>query len=147
MLSRTTGIAACTALIAALLALFATLAGTSTGSERRAAATGLLRVDGKLKPSTSMYTEGGFEYVTIRLSATRALILKHRYQLGKIKLTRRLPAGSYRLASWTQTCSGNCSHLDPPAYECGRTLRIKPSGSVRATVLSEVGKHCRISVR
>jgi hypothetical protein len=145
MAARLTGIAASIALASAMLATAAT---TSTGSARRAAADdGGLRLGEHLKPSNSLYTEGALEYVTIRKTGSRALVVRRKFALGKINLARRLPARRYRIASYTRTCSGNCDHLDPPAYACGRTVTIKRGATLRATVESQVGKVCRITVR
>jgi hypothetical protein len=147
MRARPTRIAASIAATAVVFAGFAALTATSPGSQRRAAARGVLRATGQLKPSSSVYTEGALEYVSVRRAGSGVLVLKREYPLGKIKLARRLLAGSYRLTSWTRTCSGNCGYLDPPGYACSRAIRIRAGTTLRAIVVSEVGKHCRITVR
>lgn len=133
----------------AILAI-ATLLGASAQvatSQGSAAGSGLLRVNERLSDSGSVYVEGAYEYLSLRIASSDRLILKRRFALGKISLSRRMVPGRYRVTSWTRSCSGNCSHLDPPTLGCRRIVRISSGATRRATVLSQVGKRCRIAVR
>jgi hypothetical protein len=125
------------AVLAALLAATATHGASSQGT---------LKVSERVEPSTSFYIEGAYEYLRVRRLSDSKVLLERRFELGKIKLTRRLSPGRYKVTSWTQTCSGNCGYLDPPSLDCRRTVRIQKGKTARVTVVSEVGKRCRITL-
>jgi hypothetical protein len=107
---------------------------------------GTLRAVERVLHSDSVYVEGAVELVTLHRVSTARLVLHRRFDMGQIALSRRLAAGSYRVASWTQTCSGNCDHLDSPSNRCQRTVRVDAGKTRRVTVLSKVGANCRIVV-
>lgn len=107
---------------------------------------GVLRVGERVQPSDAAYIEGAVELVTLHRVSSGRLVLRQRFGFGRIALSRRLSPGSYRVASWTQTCSGTCDHLDPPSYRCVRTLRVSAGSARRVTVLSKVGAPCRMKV-
>lgn len=113
----------------------------------RAAATGGLRVNERLATSDSVYAEGAYQYISVHAARNGRQILERRFVLGTISLARRLAPGSYRLRSWTQSCSGNCSMVDPPSHRCSRVVRLSRGAARRVTVLSKVGERCRIAVR
>jgi hypothetical protein len=145
MLTRLTWRAAA---IVALAGACAALPGLAMSEARqtRGSSAGVLRVGERVLPSDSMYFEGGIEFVTLHRVSTGRLVVRRRFGMGEIALSRRLAPGSYRVASWTQTCSGTCDRLDPPSNRCQRTVRVSAGRTRRVTVLSKVGANCRIAV-
>jgi hypothetical protein len=118
----------------------------SHARQTRGSSAGVLRVGERVLPSHSVYFEGAVELLTLHRASTGRLVLRQRFAMGRIALSRRLAPGSYRVASWTQTCSGTCDHLDPPSYRCQRTVRVSSGSTRRVTVLSKVGARCRLAV-
>ena len=124
----------------------ALMTGLGPGSATGASSTGVLRVTERFIESPTMYVEGAVEYVSVQRVSTGALVLKRRFDLGEIRLTRRLPAGRYLLTSWTRSCSGTCENLDPPTSSCKRVVRVRGGKTRRVTIVSQVGQHCRITL-
>jgi hypothetical protein len=118
----------------------------SDAQQTAPSSSGVLRIGERVLPSDSVFVEGAVEFVTLHRVSTGRLVVRRRFDMGAISLSRRLAPGSYRVASWTQSCSGNCGHLDPPSNRCQRTVRVSAGRTLRVTVLSKVGAHCRLTL-
>lgn len=89
----------------------------------------------------SAYIEGAYQYVVVK-RRDGSVVFRARFSSGRVK--RLLRTGSYRLASYTRTCSGTCDNLDPPSHRCSAGFRVKAPRRLDATVRTAVGERCRI---
>lgn len=122
-------------------------AGSAYASTDAKTQFGDLRVREERQESRLLYIEGAIGYVSLRRVGEDTPLVRRSFPFGRIRLDRRLRSGTYRLASWIRTCAGSCEFLSAPTRGCNRSFRVRPGAERRVTVLSEVGKRCRISLK
>ncbi len=129
------------AVIAAVAVGAATGAASAVGADPLR---GDLRIREHVIDTGAVYIEGAYQYVEVRRTRDDRLMFRKRSGTG---LSERvvLPAGFYRVASWTQSCSGTCGMLDPPSNRCRGSFRVRGGRYLTATIHSGVGISCRIT--
>ena len=105
-----------------------------------------------------MYMEGAFQFLVLkRADGTR--VLKRRYPYGGVRLDRALPAGRYRLFSYTRSCAGVCpspgpkcesetcpeqGSLDPPSDGCKtKTFGLSRGAHLTFRLVTATDERCR----
>jgi hypothetical protein len=93
------------------------------------------------------YIEGSISFLRVRDASGALVVDESTGPRLRWRVSRRLPAGRYRLTSFERPCNGNCSLLDPPTDRCSRRVEVIAHGrtGVRATV--RPGRGCRLRVR
>jgi hypothetical protein len=109
-----------------------------------AAKLGELRVAEAGVDTGAIYVEGAYGYASVRRARDGRLVRRWR-TTRTLSRRLRLPAGYYRLDSWTRTCSGTCADLSPPTLGCHGYFRVRPGRHVTATIHSGVGIDCLIT--
>lgn len=90
----------------------------------------------------AVYTEGFLQCLAIRpTNSSRPVFHRCADRLGFDRLLR---PGSYRLASYTRPCAGNCNQLDPARNHCARSLRLRGEERLKVIVRVAAGEPCRI---
>jgi hypothetical protein len=86
--------------------------------------------------------EGALSY--LRLQRGGRLVASRRGS----RLSRRVPAGRYRLRSFQRLCEGTCDTLERPSHACSRSFRINGGQTARIRVVVPWSKrHCRMRIR
>jgi hypothetical protein len=106
------------------------------------------------------YIEGALQYLVIKRRDTGETVVRREYR-ERMWLNKQLPAGDYRLVSYTRSCAGICpapnpepctdtscpspGYLDPPTDRCAENFRLRRGRTGRALVRVGVGIRCRVS--
>lgn len=141
-----------------LVALMPMAVAAPSMAGRDASGSARLTVTTRFLPSQEVFVEGAFYYVEVRRPSDGSLISRGR---NRASMRTTLAPGRYRLHAYARACAGMCprTRRRPPCKEatcpadghlggrtdgCARGLRIRPATTVRATVLFQTGRHCRI---
>jgi hypothetical protein len=111
--------------------------GVAAAGERA----GELRVRPAVEQTGSAYVEGAFQFVAVERARDGRSFMARR-TLRSLRLA--LPAGYYRVRSWTRTCSGTCAVLDPRIHSCRAQFRVRAGRFTTATVTYGAGIACRV---
>jgi hypothetical protein len=133
------GIAACACAVAVTVA---DVAADRSAAESRGD-DGLLVVRERVVNTTGAYEEGAISYLKVKRISDGEVVVRRSYRGDPIRLDERLAADRYKLISFVQPCSGDCSNLDPPTDRCAARVRIPRVGSVRAKIITNDGSPCR----
>jgi hypothetical protein len=131
-----------------VIGLALAVAGVARSPAEVPAPNGSLVVREHQLPADGIYTEGYVSFLHVRDEATGEIVIRKRFNTGKVHLRTELPPGApYRVTRFIRPCDGNCGYLDPPTERCRQSLVLQPGSSVLATVRTRVGDPCEIRLR
>lgn len=136
-----------TGLASLILALLVGGAESVVQAQSQASTYGHLHVRESFRASDVSVGGRSVGYISLRRVRDQRVLLFRSFEFDRLPLLRlRVPAGTYRVSSWSRGCDSEpkCEDLGEPFGGCSRLLRVRSGETRRVTLLTELGHGCSV---